>query len=160
MTSTLLQEFHLRKLQKQNLERNRSISVSSDHSELSSSTIPGLVIPLPVPVTVSSTRGRRKSSSQTPESPDIPESPESPGEGWVKISTSGSQSSQGRSSSRPETPSLAPSLAPSLDLKEEEEVEKVEKVEEQEEQESPPVAQLPMFKAQTVEKPNSVSSVR
>ena len=142
-----MQDFQLRKLQKQNLERNRSMSVSSDHSELSSSTIPGLVIPLPVPVPVSSTRGRRKSVSQ---SPDTPESPETP-EGWVKVSTSrrGSQSSQGRSSSRPETPSLGPGL---------ELIEKL--VEEEEEEVRPPVPQLPMFNAQVVEKPVSVSSLR
>ena len=79
-----------------------------------------------------------------------PETPESPGDGWVKVSTSrrGSQSSQGRSSSRPETPSLGPGL------------EVIEKLVVEEEEVRPPVAQLPMFNAQTVEKPNSVSSVR
>ena len=40
------EEFHYRKQQRQNLERNRSVSVSSDKSEHSSS-IPGLAIPLP-----------------------------------------------------------------------------------------------------------------
>ena len=146
MTSSLFQDFQLRKQQKQNLERNRSISVSSDHSELSSSTIPGLVIPLPAPLPVSSTRGRRKSASQTPETSESPE------DGWVKVKVStsrrGSQSSQGRSSSRPETPSLGPGL------------EVIEKLVVEEEEVRPPVAQLPMFNAQTVEKPNSVSSVR
>ena len=68
-------------MRKQSLGRNRSISVSSDHPELSSSTIPGLFIPLPVPVPMSSTRGRRKSMSQTPETPESQE------DGWVKIST-------------------------------------------------------------------------
>ena len=90
--------------------------------------------------------------SQSPLTPETPESPEE--EGWVKISTTrrGSQSSQGISSSRPETPSLAPGL----DL-----IEKLEEKEEEKEKVvSPPVAQLPMFNAQTVEKPNSVSSVR
>lgn len=78
-----------------------------------------------------------------------PETPESPGDGWVKVSTSrrGSQSSQGRSSSRPETPSLGPDLVEKL-------------VEEKEEEVRPVVPQLPMFNAQTVEKPSSVSSVR
>ena len=60
--------------------------------------------------------------SQSPDTPESSESPETP-EGWVKVSTSrrGSQSSQGRSSSRPETPSLGPGLELIEKLVEEEE---------------------------------------
>ena len=42
------EEYHFRKLQRQSIERNRSISVSSDKSEHSSS-IPGLVVPVSFP---------------------------------------------------------------------------------------------------------------
>ena len=42
------EEYQFRKQQRQSMERNRSISISSDKSEPSSS-IPGLVIPIPAP---------------------------------------------------------------------------------------------------------------